>query len=198
MPTVPALQLTLELPEKAVAGFASLLQHGILFAVDRPIALLPFLLALPGFTAEYLEQTVQTIFIDGVAADTLERELPAGTVLALSAAMPGLAGAIFRRQGLHSMLRSQPAAKQESTRVESGFVTLKLFNTIAVDRVHDLLPHGILVTSKTLRDFAGKREDLFQPPARLIFEGQPVTHADLLGRIAECPFVAVQTNLLSK
>ena len=113
MKTAPIPQLTLVLPEEAVAGFASLLQHGILFAVDRPVAILPFLLTLPGFTPEYIEKTVQTIFINGVAADSLDRSLAAGSTLALSAAMPGLAGAIFRRQGLHGSLRSQPVAVVE-------------------------------------------------------------------------------------
>src|SRR5665647_491591 len=99
MDTLPLLILSV--PHQAMAGFASLLQHGILLPVDRPVALLPFLLALPGFDAEYIENTVQTIFINGVAVDSLDRSLPAGSTLALSAAMPGLAGAIFRRQGLH-------------------------------------------------------------------------------------------------
>jgi hypothetical protein len=196
MKTLPIPRLTLTLPEEAVAGFASLLQHGVLFAVDRPVALLPFLLALPGFTAEYIEKTVQTIFINGVAADSLDRSLAAGATLALSAAMPGLAGAIFRRQGLHGSLRSQPVAKVEVNPFASGFITLKLFNSIAADRILDLLTQGIQISGKALYDFATRREHLFQPPVVLTFAGQPLNSADLLPAVAEYPVLAVQVLLV--
>ena len=48
--TIP--QLTLDLPDSAVPGFAALLQHGILCPVAGPVQIRPFLLALPGFTAD--------------------------------------------------------------------------------------------------------------------------------------------------
>jgi len=193
----PYPSLTLSLPHHAFAGFASLLQHGMLFPVAQPVAMLSFLLSLPGFTAEYIEQTVQTIFVDGVAADSLDRDLVAGTTLALSAAMPGLAGAIFRRQGRHASLRSRPTATTPSSNpTGSGFITLKLFNTIALDRVRDLLPQGILVTGKACHDFAARREPLFHPPAMATFAGRTVDHAELLRLVAACPLVAVQARPL--
>lgn len=195
MQTIPVPRLTLALPEEAVAGFASLLQHGILFAVNRPVALLPFLLSLPGFTAEYIEKTVQTIFINGIAADSLDRSLPAGSTLALSAAMPGLAGAIFRRQGLHGSLRSQPEAKAASAQSASGFITLKLFNSIATDRASDLLVQGVHVSGKAFHDFAAKREHLFRPPAELLFADQTLAYAELLRTIFDCPLVLVKADL---
>jgi hypothetical protein len=188
--------LTLAMPEEAVAGFASLLQHGILYAIDQPVAILPFLLTLPGFTSEYIEKTVQTIFIDGVAADSLDRSLAAGSTLALSAAMPGLAGAIFRRQGLHGSLRSQPAAKVATNPSASGFITLKLFNSIAADRVRDLLVQGICISGKTLHDFAARREHLFQSPVGLSFAGQALDSADLLGVAAGISVLMVKARLI--
>lgn len=195
MKTIAAPLLTLQLPEETVAGFASLLQHGMLFAVDRPVAILPFLLALPGFSAEYIEKTVQTIFINGVAADSLERTLAAGSTLALSAAMPGLAGAIFRRQGVHGSLRSHPATQTPPVPSDSGFITLKLFNSIATDRVQDLLTHGILLTGKALHDFAARQEHLLQPPVTLSFDGRQLDSTALLTAVAGCPVVKVQAML---
>jgi hypothetical protein len=196
MKTALIPQLTLALPEEAVAGFASLLQHGILFAVDRSVAILPFLLTLPGFTAGYIEKTVQTIFINGVAADSLDRSLAAGSTLALSAAMPGLAGAIFRRQGVHGSLRSQHAAKVEPDHSASGFITLKLFNSIAADRVQDLLTQGIYVSGKALHDFAARREHLFVPPVVLSFAGRTLNSTDLLRTVAGLPILQVKASLL--
>jgi len=192
MDTLPLLILSV--PQPAMAGFASLLQHGILLPVDRPVALLPFLLALPGFDAEYIENTVQTIFINGVAIDSLDRSLPAGSTLALSAAMPGLAGAIFRRQGLHGSLRSQPVEKVTPQQADSGFVTLKLFNSIATDRVCDLLTQGIHLPGQAFHDFAAKREHLFQPPVTVDFAGQHLGYAELLHAVADCSILAVQAR----
>lgn len=190
----PCLRLTL--PTEDVNGFASLFQHGILIPVDQPAALIPLLLALPGFTAAYIENTVQTIFINGVAADSLERSLPAGSILALSAAMPGLAGAIFRRQGVHGSLRSQPVAKAQPTAPARGFITLKLFNSIAVDRIDDLLPGGILITGKAFHDFAARHEHLFQPPAELSLVDQTLDYTQLLPAVAGIPVLRVIADLL--
>lgn len=198
MQPVDAPRLTLMLPPASIAGFASLLQHGILFAVDRPVGMLPFLLSLPGFDAAYIESAVQTIFINGVAADSLDRILSIGSTLALSAAMPGLAGAIFRRQGLHASLRSKPQEKAPAgpDRPGAGFLTLKLFNRIAADRVEDLLTQGILIAGASFRDFAVRRDALFQPPAQLMFSGASVDPADLPGAVAGCPVLAVRAVLL--
>ena len=196
MNTVPVPQLTLTLPQRMTAGFASLLQHGMLCSVDQPVALLPFLLLLPGFNSSYIEKTVQTIFINGISVDNFDRNLQAGSIVALSAAMPGLAGAIFRRQGLHGFLRSQIEASVESGQSVSGFIILKLFNSIATDRVEDLLTAGILVTGKAFCDFAVKREYLFQAPVVLSFAEQTLAYAELLRTVAEFPVLAVKMHLL--
>lgn len=195
-PNVPLPQLLLTMPQETVVGFSSLLQHGVLCAIDRPVAVLPFLLSLPGFTAEYIESTVQTIFINGIAVDSLDRVLFAGSTLALSAAMPGLAGAIFRRQGLHGSLRSQPEIKSTAIESESGFITLKLFNSIATDRVCDLLASGILISGKAFCDFAARREHLFQPPAAIDFAGQNLGYAELLHAVVHCSNLAVQARVI--
>lgn len=195
-PSPDASPLALTLPSESFAGFASLLQHGMLFPVERPVAMLPFLLTLPGFTADYIEQTVQTIFIDGVAADSLDRELTGGSTLALSAAMPGLAGAIFRRQGVHGSLRSQPGEKKGVAGPVSGFITLKLFNSIAADRIRDLLTLGFLMPGKAVHDFAVMREGLLQPPAVLTLDGRDLACDELLRVVGECPLVAVRAIAL--
>lgn len=198
MPPYAIPFVTITLPRPAITGFASLLQHGILYPVDRPVEIQPFLLSLPGFSADYIEKAVQTIFINGVAADSLDRCLSCGGTLALSAAMPGLAGAIFRRQGLHGCLRSQPPAKDDSTLPCSGYITLKLFNSVATDRVFDLMSQGILVEEKAFHDFVIRRESLFQPPVRLSLADQSLHYAGLLPAIAQFPVLEVQTRVLSE
>lgn len=184
--------LTIGPPLSDLGGFASLLQHGLLFAVEHPVPAQHFLLSLPGFTRDYIEHAVQTVFINGVAADHLDRDLPAGSILALSAAMPGLAGAIFRRQGMHGSLRSRPAAPAATPAKECGFITLKLFNSIAADRVSDLLTHGVTMGGKAVHDFAIRRANLFQPPTVLALDGQSANHEELLRVTSETPLIRIR------
>jgi hypothetical protein len=177
-------------------GFASLLQHGILYAVDQPVDIHSFLLSLPGFSAEYMEKTVQTIFINGTAADSLDRPLGCGETLALSAAMPGLAGAIFRRHGRHSSLRSPTAIREQPGNRGAGYITLKLFNSVAVDRVFDLMSQGVLIHSQAYYDYAVRREIFFQPPVEFSLADRSLSYADMLHAVRQMPLVKIQLRLL--
>ena len=190
-PTKPPC-LTIALSLSDLAGFASLLQHGVLLTVEHAVPACQLLLSLPGFSSDYLEQAVQTVFINGVAADSLDCDLRAGSILALSAAMPGLAGAIFRRQGMHGSLRSRPTASAPAPVKESGFITLKLFNSIAADRVFDLLTHGVTMRGSAVHDFAVRRSNLFQPPAVLTMDGQQVGYEALMEIVPATPLVRIQ------
>ncbi|MBM9617018.1 hypothetical protein JWJ90_22420 [Desulfobulbus rhabdoformis] len=184
--------LELEVSPDMLTGFASLLQHGVLFPIERPIPLLSFLVTLPGFTAEYIEENVQTIFINGVAADSLQQEMVDGTTVALSAAMPGLAGAIFRRQGVHGSLRSKQLSEVTHSTTEGGHLTLKFFNSIALDRVEDLLAGGIQISGKALGNFAATRAHLFEPPVVLRFKGEELSYSALMKMLPEIDLLEVR------
>lgn len=186
--------LTVRVTREKTTAFASLLQHGVLYAVEQPSILGDFLLDLPGFSREYLETTVQTIFVDGTAADSFAAPLFPGSTLALSAAMPGLAGAIFRRQGLHSSLRSRPVGEKHAKKAESGHIKVKLFNRIAVDRVFDILSRGAFIEGPALHNFATRRADLFQAPALLFLDHGEVSIADVFHICFHHPIVVVQVQ----
>ena len=188
-----ALQITLA--PSALPLFASLLQHGVLYPVSGTIDLASFLLSLPGFTRDYLEQTVQTIFLDGVAADNLDQEVGGGSVVALSAAMPGLAGAIFRRHGLHGSLRSRPVNQHQSAS-KSGYVTVKLFNSIATDRIKDLLAGSVLMHGPVFQTFARSRAHLFHPDVcRCVFNGAALGYPALMAAAASSPVLSIRMEL---
>ena len=93
--------LTMTLPGKKAEVFASLLQHGILYPVEQPVALGDFLLSLPGFSQEYLEQyaikgRARLELIDGGILIRAVEQQPAQAVTAPSApveASPATGGA---------------------------------------------------------------------------------------------------------
>ncbi len=128
---------------------SSLFQKGGAVPLTKACSIHEFLASLPGFTESYIAQRIQTIFHNGKAVDDIDSTiLHDGDVLALSAAMPGLAGAIFRKGGRHAALRGRSDEVQEKIEMDSGSVTLKLFNMIATERGPELLSAGKIETLK--------------------------------------------------
>jgi hypothetical protein len=139
----------------------TLLQSGFRVSVPSGQTLLGALTSLPGFTEEYLSATVQTIFCNGIPVDDLHMTLPGqGAVIALSAAMPGLAGAIFRKNSIHAPLRGNAKGSVSAAVGGCTVFTLKLFNSIALERGTELLCQGVVMTADTVASFFEKRPDL--------------------------------------
>lgn len=158
----PALVLTIR--SGNISRLTTLLQRGFLVPCSTSVTLYDFLLSLPGFNLDYITDRIETIFINGCASDSLQHPLIPGSTLALSAAMPGLAGAIFRKGGAHASLRSKPGRSQPLPAATDGFITVKLFNMIATDKGEELLTRGILVNGPTLARFFHRQQKRLQPP----------------------------------
>ncbi len=156
-------ELLLEVDSDAdLVGFATLLQSGLYLHVDQGCRIGELLAMLPGFTEEYIAANVQTIFLNGLPADDLDQQIwGENGVLAVSAAMPGLAGAIFRKGGFHASLRTTSARILDGTATEQPVsIRLKLFNMIAKDRGVQILHQGCEVRAAALRKFLGYRSQL--------------------------------------
>jgi hypothetical protein len=153
---VPLVRITAD-PHR----FAPLLGGGFRLSGAGGLALEAFLVAEAGIPADYLRERVQTLFMDGRPVDdagtAVVRE---GGVISLSAAMPGLAGAVLRRSGVYAAMRRSishdPAAPASRDRGRIG-VTLKLFNLIARELGPGFLARGIVVDSGELRDFLDRQ-----------------------------------------
>ena len=147
-----SLHLTLEADR--IQDFFPLLQRGVMVKVQVGCSIKTMLCKQWGLGTEYVEERVKTIFLDGKTVDDIDSAvIKDGSTLALSAAMPGLAGAILRRGGPLASLRSQTTHREEkkySSRGE-GMVVLKLFNLIATELGPRFLKEGIHV----------RREDLY-------------------------------------
>lgn len=159
MPATTPPTLVLTVRPGTLSRLSTLLQRGFLVPCSGPLPLQDFLLGLPGFNQQYIASRIETIFINGCAADSLEEILQPGNTVALSAAMPGLAGAIFRKGGAHASLRSKPVSSRPVQSTSDGFITLKLFNMIATETVEMLLPHGILIKGSVLTRFFHRQQE---------------------------------------
>ena len=184
-PTIPTLEL-LAAPG-TVPVFATVLQAGINITAPSGENLASFLGRLPGFTREYIIDDIQTIFLNGTAVDDLQTPLTGGNpVLALSAAMPGLAGAIFRKNSFHAALRTAVNEIQTASRdQETVIVTLKLFNSIARDRGPALLAGGVRIGAGSLLSFFMTRPILLTYLRRITIDGRVCGPEELTGYLEE-------------
>ena len=161
---LPRTSLHLIVPAKNMLHFYPLLQSGFMVETDVGSSISTFLESLPGIDQSYVEDRIKTIFLDGKAVDDLETAfLEDNSTLALSAAMPGLAGATFRRGGKLASFRSQitflPEKKTGPPR--KGIVFTKLFNLILKDLAPVFLDQGILLKPADMSDFIKGLPDEF-------------------------------------
>jgi hypothetical protein len=145
-----------------VSFFFQLLSQGIIGSTIEGSSINDYLVKELGVDQEYIAHRIQTIFLDGRTVDDVETTfLKQGSTLALSAAMPGLVGATFRRSGFYSNLRKQISHEQQSTSSSDQRITfkLKLFNIVAKELGPELFANGILINGKVLKSFIVHQED---------------------------------------
>ncbi len=172
--------IALTVSTKITAPFTTLLQGGIFIDVPCNTQIGEFLTSLPGFNQEYVQSRVETIFIDGLPADSLSQPLTSsGTVLAISAAMPGLAGAIFRKNSVHAALRTAPITKEAESAEKTIQVRLKLFNMIALEKGAQLLHEGCVMKASTVQYFFSYRKHLLKQIAEIRVNGDLISFEDL-------------------
>jgi hypothetical protein len=129
----------------------ALLQRGVRVPAQVPCTLGDFLVDQLGVDPDVVARRVSTIFVDGSVVDVVDAtELRDGSVLALSAAMPGLVGATLRRGGFYARMRAEitaaaTAAGGASGPAAPGVVTVKLFNLLIAELGPPLLAHGVLL-----------------------------------------------------
>ena len=158
------LELKIIVPKDNLEKYTRILQSGITLQCESGQSVGTFLDNLPGFDMEYVINKIQTVFLDGNAIDDMETQLEKSpSVLALSAAMPGLAGAIFRKNSMHAALRTTDSSIRVATHAETVIaVRLKLFNMIAADKGAGILEKGGVFPGYILLNFLQQRPQLKQ------------------------------------
>jgi len=164
-----SLYLTVE--RGGVSTFFPILSQGFIVKTKVGCTLRDLICNHLGLSADYMEQRLQTIFLDGKAVDDTETTvIRQGSTLALSAAMPGLAGATLRRGSAYAAMRDQITYKKHTDDecVEDGTIHLKLFNLVAEDIGELFLTRGIWIRGENLQDFFRKAPDYFWAGCRAV------------------------------
>jgi hypothetical protein len=134
--------------------FFHLFQKGICIKTQAGESIRDLLFNRLEISDEYMEKRIQTVFLNGKAVDNLGTTvLSDGDTLALSAAMPGLAGATLRRGGAFASFRQAITLSPDKASLpgREGLVTLKLFNLLVSELGPSLLARGVWVKREELK-----------------------------------------------
>jgi hypothetical protein len=172
------LRLTLTVAAGAISRFLPLLGQG--FTVKRPAgaSVEDFLCRACGIAPDYLRDRVQTVFLNGKAIDDLAAAVVSdGSTIALSAAMPGLAGAVLRKGGAYAAMHRQISRSSPGESHARGpvSVSIKLFNLVARELGPGFLEQGVLIDGADLQDYFRRQDRGFGKIGRAAdIDGRPV------------------------
>ncbi len=148
--------LFLTLGSEKIPYLFQLLQQGFTVRVQVGCSVRALLSQQLDISPELLEGRIKTIFLDGKPVDDIDSTIiKEGSTLALSAALPGLAGATLRRGGTFASLRSQITHPGDDTPIaqREGFIVLKLFNLLMEELGPALLHRGVFIKKEVLKEF---------------------------------------------
>ena len=181
-------RIILEIDEALSTRFAPLFSKGVGVKARTGCSIEEFICGQLDIPAEYLEERIQTIFLDGQPVDDYRTaNVRDGSLLALSAAMPGLVGAVMRRGGYFASLRQTITYRADPSemREQEGLVTVKLFNLTVRELGPLMLKHGIFIEADDLVDVLTHFETSFRKGCRSArYDGDTIDREALLARLA--------------
>ena len=156
-------RLSLTVTSDLLAGFCLLTGGGFTIDLASECSVRELLCGQMGVPPDYLDTRIQTIFLNSKPVDDPDTAtVTPGATLALSAAMPGLVGAIFRRGSYYAVLRSRvPGAgpNDDPAASRQGHVLLKLFNMVQQELGPEFLRRGIRIHGAALADLLRRSAD---------------------------------------
>ncbi len=158
------INLSLTLEKTLIPIFYQFLSKGFIIHTRTGCTIKDLLCGQLGIKDDYLEERIQTIFLDNKTVDDVDSAvIQEGSILALSAAMPGVLGATLRKGGRYAPMRRQISHDKDiepDTNVK-GEITIKLFNLIARELGPLFLEQGIRVKGEDFFDITARNEKVF-------------------------------------
>jgi hypothetical protein len=179
------VEFLFETMDSGVVAFSSILQAGFKVSAHTGVSIKDLLCNQFDVNADYVKDRIRTAFLNGKPVDDFSTAMVEDNgTLALSAAMPGLVGATFRKGGYLAAFRGTITHQRSDTIVEDrvGVVSIKLFNVLAKEIGSTFLTRGVMVDSNTARWFFSDPPDAFQRDCKgILADGQNI-HADRLSQ----------------
>ncbi len=170
-----------------ISVFVTLFQEGLLLEGQSGATIREVLCRRHGLSDDYLDGRVNTIFLDGKAVDNVDSaRIHQGCTLALSASMPGLAGAVLRKAGFFSGMRNTITHSPDAPSAPGKEVlfTLKLFNMLLGQVGPLFLASGVIIGSDRLTAFMLERTEAFWKGCRgILLDGVQLTEGEFVPRL---------------
>ena len=176
------MHLNIEADADLISFFLPLLNKGFDICITVGVSIRDFLCEQVGLSPDYLEDRIQTLFVDGKAVDDFAATvIKTGSVLALSGAMPGLAGATLRRGGFYGKMRGEIShtEKPDPNACGEGHVTVKLFNLILKEAGPLFLKKGVLIQGEDFSQRLSVKPDRLNGCRSVELDGKPIDPAML-------------------
>ena len=138
--------VTLKWDRARIPLLYSSLQRGVLIKARLGGSIRSLLCDQVGLDSEYVKNRIQTAFLNGKPVDDFDSAIVGeGSVLTLSGAMPGLAGATLRKGGFFSPMRASLSHQNESGSggEDEGWITVRVFNILLPELAPVLLSQGV-------------------------------------------------------
>ncbi|MBW1615048.1 MAG: hypothetical protein JRJ49_00655 [Deltaproteobacteria bacterium] len=158
--------------EAGVFFFSSLLNCGVTVKIYGNPSVKNFLSKNIKIKKDYISDRIQTLFLNSKPIDNIDNALlENGATLALSAAMPGTAGALFRKRGRYSAMRKQITYTNNIgvKKNKEGKIILKLFNMPAKELADIIFERGVSIENETLILFLKNYQKGLLPHIRSIY-----------------------------
>ena len=143
------------------ARLAGLVQEGFALHGLEGQSIRDFMRGSLGMADLYIEGSVSTVFLDYKPVDDLDSAvISPGCLVSLSAAMPGLVGAVMRRNSPYASFREAishdgQVDEEVAAAARTCLVRVKLFNSIMREHGPALLQRGIVVEATRLAALLG-------------------------------------------
>jgi len=158
------INLSLTLEKTLIPIFYQLLSKGFIIHAETGCNIKELLCGQLGIKDDYLEERIQTIFLDNKTVDDVDSAvIREGSILALSAAMPGVLGATLRKGGRYAPMRRQISHDKDivSDTNKKGEVTIKLFNLIVRELGPLFLEQRIWINGEDFYDITARNDVVF-------------------------------------
>ena len=153
---IPTARLSLIVKAELVPIFFQMLGQGFKVNAQIGCSVKELICNQLGIHEDYLTKRIQTIFLNAKVVDDVKSAIVnEGSILALSGAMPGLAGAILRSGGIYAGMRSQISHDKNKlpSQSKNGQITLKLWNLVVKELGPTFLERGIWIQPDEMRSF---------------------------------------------
>jgi len=173
------MELSITVTEHYLPKLVGLLSPSFSARVRVGIDLKTFVCEQLGVLEAYFEERIQTIFLDSKAVDDVVTALVHdGSVIALSAAMPGLVGATFRKGGKYGWMRKAISHERDGKPDESnhGWVKVKLFNLVLKELGPEFLKRGVWIEGGRVQAFIKNQPQEFRQHVQALpLDGTPLS-----------------------